>query len=474
LTLKTTVLCRTLGRACGISEYSIYLNQRLQGTTVTTADQVDPDSDVVFVEYEHGLYPGGQADLCRDFDEIKRRAPKAFIVMDYHAIYIGLEDLRWKALIGVKNGYVKVPKGILYLPHIAIESIAPVPPPQDIRLGAFGFVGPFKHYNMVIDLAIRLDVPLTLIAAAAGFNQAAKEASLGYIWTLQQKVAGHPKINLIVKFMPMEECLKELQKCSHIVSAMQVSTGSQGGPSGSLRAAIASGRPVVALRSSRAEEVGATMVNSFDEITVDWLESHRELSHVPDSFDVYEHLLSWIAAAKSVEGEILHHDAIYDEDIQRERVDWVKSNILGRAIDIGIGNGWTTNYLGCEAGVEIWPERLRYAQIRYPHIDFYPGDMTDTFPGFQTVVMAEIIEHVPYDHAKLAVARWANESINQFVLTTPNAGKKNADPGLVHNPEHVWFPTTDTVRDLCPDKFSVQTMTTTKNEDFILADFRRK
>ena len=84
-----------------------------------------------------------------------------------------------------------------------------------------------------------------------------------------------------------------------------------------------------------------------------------------------------------------------------ERLVWLKERVQGRAIDVGIGNGFSTNHIRAVAGAEIRPDRLEYASIRYPHIDFHLLDArVQALPGFDTVVLAEIIEHMPQADAR--------------------------------------------------------------------------
>ncbi len=179
---------------------------------------------------------------------------------------------------------------------------------------------------------------------------------------------------------------------------------------------------------------------------------------------------------QSVVSQILHNDGIYLEARQKERAEWMKKVLeYFPAIDVGIGNGWTTEYLGCSAGAEIWPERSRYAAIRYPHIQFFEMNAAEeALTGYKGVVLAEIIEHVTYEEARHMIQIWANTGAQQIVITTPNAGKVNYDRGIVHNPEHIWFPTEELFRAIVPTNFEIKELGVTKDQDFLLADLRKK
>lgn len=471
--LHTAILCRTLGRVCGIAEYAIHLQKRLPGSYLArSSDDIQPNTDVVFIQFEAGLYPGGPADILNEIYEIRFRIPRCFIVIDYHSLYRMLSELRWHAIVAIKRGWSPIP-GVLQLPHLVNQPAEDIPPPKEIRLGAFGFAVPFKHYEDIIALADRLKVPLTLIASIPSPNDWVYQMCAVYAYKLGQRAHRSKYTNYISEFLPAEDVVRELQQCSHLISAQEDVHGEDGGPSGSMRVMLGAKRPLISVDNGRARDVGAICVPSLQDITLDFLKQHREVTGCPDGIEWYENLMHWFEVAKGVEQPILHVDEIYNVSNQFERVEWIRPRIQGRAVDVGIGNGWTTNFFRCEAGVDNWPERVRYASIRFPHIRFYEMDASkEAMPGFETAVMAEIIEHMPYEYARHMLQIWADTGVNQILLTTPNAGKPNYDHGCVHNPEHVWFPTMDTVKDIVPEGFSAE-LTTTTDADFILGDLRR-
>ncbi len=169
-----------------------------------------------------------------------------------------------------------------------------------------------------------------------------------------------------------------------------------------------------------------------------------------------------------------HTDEIYHNDPrQMGRMVWLKKRVTGRAIEVGIGNGWSTDFLGCSAGVEIREDRVNYAKSRFPHIEFMVLDArTEVLDGFDTVVMAEIIEHMEYEEAKEMLSLWGfGGHPERILITTPNAGLPNYDTSLVHNEEHIWFPTGDTVSELVPKGYLIKDMEATS--DFILMILER-
>lgn len=454
------VLCRSLGLRCGIGEYAAVLAQRLGGTAVSSVADLPADADIVFIQYEPTLYQG-TADIIREIGVI---GPATFVVVDAHNILPDVaEELRWHAVVGSKRElYPGTVHLSLCLPLTATaEDGRPRPA---IRLGTFGFAFPHKRYELVVELARRLGVPATILAAHNDSSPEASEASGAYIAHLKSLAGGD--IEVIDEFLPIEEVTELLRRCSHLISCME----DNGGQSASLRAMAAAGRPLISLPTQPAREIGAVLVDDLNSITLEFLEDCRQLPQPYDGIADYRGLIQRLLWAKSLGRQILHHDSIYLHDPrQAERLDWLRQNINGRAIDVGAGNGFSTNYTRAVAGVDIRGDRIAYASLRYPHIDFRVLDAkVQALPGFDTVIFGEIIEHMPMAEARQMLALWAQSGASRMLLTTPNAGKPNYEDELVHNPEHVWEPTEGLVIDLAPAGYR-PIVTTTERGDFLLA-----
>jgi len=148
-----------------------------------------------------------------------------------------------------------------------------------------------------------------------------------------------------------------------------------------------------------------------------------------------------------------HPDFIYDEGKQRERIDWLKENVSGSALEIGCAGGFVTSYVNADAGLDINPWRIKFAKVKHPEKDFIIASAA-TLPfkskAFDTVLIPEILEHVQLDYAKKIVAEAKNVA-KKILATVPNADKKNYDKLLVENPEHLWFPTKEIVKKMIKD-----------------------
>ncbi len=97
-----------------------------------------------------------------------------------------------------------------------------------------------------------------------------------------------------------------------------------------------------------------------------------------------------------------------------------------RICDLGCGSGWLSGVLsafGPVVGVELAPEAVELARVRYPGAEFVCADATQWQPeagSFDVVVSQEVIEHIPDKKAYLAVARRALKTGGCLLMTTPN------------------------------------------------------
>jgi glycosyltransferase involved in cell wall biosynthesis len=161
-----------------------------------------------------------------------------------------------------------------------------------------------------------------------------------------------------------------------------------------------------------------------------------------------------------------HPDEIYDKEIQKERINWLKEKRQGSALEIGCAGGFITNYVNANAGLDINPWRIRFSKIKYPEKDFIIASafmLPFKDKAFDSILIPEILEHVTFENAKIIV----NESkrIAYEVLTTlPNADKINYDKTIVENPEHLWFPT----KKLALQLMNNCTIQYSSKQDFIL------
>lgn len=284
--MTIAVLSRSLGRQCGISEYAICLAQRLGGVAVRSVDEIPTGSTPVFLQYEPSLYRG-VSDLLNEISTIE-----GFPVIDVHTEIPGdivpvlVSALKGSAIVGVKRG----PREgrTWYLPHI---SYAPVgsyeDPPDEIRIGTFGFAVPNKNYEGIIELASQLHVPLTILASVANATPGIEVLSRAYVDYLRMMSHANPDVEVIDDFLTHEQIVSKLRKCSHLICAMDDLDRT----SGSLRMMALAGRPIIGLPCAGAEEVGAVTVEQLSDITLEFLSRDLPLPSFPDGLDQYIALL---------------------------------------------------------------------------------------------------------------------------------------------------------------------------------------
>jgi glycosyltransferase involved in cell wall biosynthesis len=159
-------------------------------------------------------------------------------------------------------------------------------------------------------------------------------------------------------------------------------------------------------------------------------------------------------------------EVIYDDRRQKERLDWLRLNISGYSLEIGCATGYVTNYTGADVGLDLNQYRIRFSKKKYPEKDFIVAS-AEFLPfknkAFKTVLIPEILEHVPLSLAEKIVAETSRISEN-LLITLPNADKINYDKAIVENPEHKWYPTGKVVEKIVKNS----TIQYTLEKDFIL------
>lgn len=456
-----TILCRSLGKQCGIAEYSKVLAERLGATLINEPAQAPQGTTIAFIQFEASLYQSLE-DLAQEIFAM----PCRFVVLEDHSGVSGLSRL---AIHVNKHCWTE---GQLYLPLVNYPSpeVTDYGPPNHLQIGAFGFAMPHKRYEDIIALAERLEAPLLLLASQADATPEIENISREYIKKLNS-IESSQTVEIVTDFLPPDEVIKFLKECTVLVSGME-NPGNR--TSGSLRMMSLADRPIISVACHAAEELKITQVESLQDVTRETLKNLKPVKAL-DGLDCYENLIHWLEVAISYEQQILHHDGLYLGDSRQiERVVWIRDRVVGESIDVGVGNGWTTN-VWASAGAEIRWDRTAYASIRYPHLKFYCLDAADeTLPGFDTVILAEILEHMTVEEAQEMMDRWAATNPQKILVTTPNAGKENYDHSLVHTSEHIWFPTLETVKPLCPEGYYWNELTVTSNEDFVIGEICRK
>ncbi len=185
--------------------------------------------------------------------------------------------------------------------------------------------------------------------------------------------------------------------------------------------------------------------------------------------------LNWSSIAAAHRREYLellsfHPDLTYDEEKQRERIDWLKTRREGFTLEMGCATGFVTSYTGADIGIDLDARRIILAKANYPNREFIVADATRlpfADSVFDTVLIPEMLEHVPLNVAR-GIVNESKRVAGKLLVTVPNAEKKNYDVTLVENPEHLWRPT----QKLILDMLGSGAVEYTREKDFILATYR--
>lgn len=145
-------------------------------------------------------------------------------------------------------------------------------------------------------------------------------------------------------------------------------------------------------------------------------------------------------------GEADHPSIIYREKSQKERIDFLVKHTVGRTLEVGCSTGYVLNRVTSDGvGIDIRKDRLLYARLKYPHLDFKlaSGDkLPFSDKSFDTVLLPDILEHVDYNFAKI-IAKECIRVGKKVIITVPSPNSK-----WIENPEHMWIPTRELVSDL--------------------------
>ncbi len=165
-----------------------------------------------------------------------------------------------------------------------------------------------------------------------------------------------------------------------------------------------------------------------------------------------------------------HQDALYDNKKQKERIDWLRNNRMGRTLEIGCAGGFVTGYTNADVGLDLNPWRIKFAKTMHADKDFMLASALQLpfqDKAFETILIPEIMEHVQLSQAKTILAE-SKRVAKSLLITLPNADKVEYDKTIVENPEHQWYPTYHIVSEILPGC----RITYTSEEDFMLISCR--
>ena len=130
--------------------------------------------------------------------------------------------------------------------------------------------------------------------------------------------------------------------------------------------------------------------------------------------------LKWVAEEGGVEGPVRLDTYMRPE--QRRRIKWLIDNCTGTILEVGASWGFVLAAVGGQTGIDINPANVALAKILAPSRDFYVGDARKLdFPdaSFDTVVLAEVLEHLPFEDVPKALAEARRVAGATILITLP-------------------------------------------------------
>lgn len=144
----------------------------------------------------------------------------------------------------------------------------------------------------------------------------------------------------------------------------------------------------------------------------------------------------WVKENGSLEGPV--RLTTYQLPHQLHRLFWLRKHAYGSILDVGCSWGYTTAFLGAKAGLDLNSDNIRIAQLLNPEVDFRQGNCLSlpwSDREFDTVVLADILEHLPYEQVHRAVYEARRVAFTKVLITFPNATTSAKD---AFNPKHQW------------------------------------
>lgn len=215
-------------------------------------------------------------------------------------------------------------------------------------------------------------------------------------------------------------------------------------------------RKLEALRDRKGAVVGSVMSYSPGEYYE--IEGDRRFDPQTQKFNVDDSNISKIH-------QPVHNDGSYEDEWQAKRVKWLCDNAITEegVLDVGCSNGFIVDNMRApkkgyrHCGIDIDGDRIRRAKnTKKKNIDFYVIDARHGLPfpdkSFSTVILAEMLEHLPFDVAKEMLKEACRIAKGKVLLTMPFAGDDyKEDPDrirMVESTDHLWFVTVDNLEKL--------------------------
>ena len=169
------------------------------------------------------------------------------------------------------------------------------------------------------------------------------------------------------------------------------------------------------------------------------IEQAKEAQIQREQLDKY---LKWVHDEGGHEGPVRLDTFMMPK--QKDRIYWLSERAEGKILEVGCSWGYVLAALGGHVGVDINPASVQLARILAPGREFRVGDVRDLSfleDKYDTVLLAEVLEHIPFDDVSKAIDEARKVCRKKILITVP------VDENAM-NVKHVWATTPARIREL--------------------------
>jgi len=161
------------------------------------------------------------------------------------------------------------------MPHCIVDGpkVKPAPLHSELCIGSYGFAAPYKNFEAICEVALRLNVKALLLLSVNHLDKRAKEDTNNYANYIYKKYNGKGKITVKIGNFSEEELRSQLAPCTHLLAPQF----NENNVSSSMRFMVSLNKPVIAIDSYQAREAQVIRVKSLKQITKEFLNRTRSM-----------------------------------------------------------------------------------------------------------------------------------------------------------------------------------------------------
>jgi len=273
------IVCESLGRRCGIAEYTKHLAKAMGADIANTPEALPGDRyEAVLIEHEFGFYRTLRA-YNKVVEAARQKAP--VVAIDLHTVPNIPRYEPWIAqqadAVFVKNkpmASVLSPYGkVVHIPHFVHDiPVTRRAPPSEVTLGTFGFAFGNKGMRDIIDTANRLGVRALVMASHNDASKVTNDMSSQETERLKA-IEQTDKVDVRMKpFFTEQEIVDGLQDCTHVIFPRKISPHTYFA-SGAAHLAVLAERPLLVGNLQMVEDLDPVyVVRDLNALTLERLQ----------------------------------------------------------------------------------------------------------------------------------------------------------------------------------------------------------